>query len=249
MAFCLILAGFPVDSVAQTVSASDSTGLAQYEEREFDAQKLEELRNNPDYDYERRGGQSLWDRFLDWLRRLFSNVEDDPEPVRVQRNSVGMAGMSIFAQAILWVLIAAIAAFLIFQLLKVDFRKLIRKKSDDGNVEYEVKDDVLEKLPFQELIDDAVARGQYRMAVRFHYLRCLKYLQEKEYIVWKYEKTNSEYLSELGQTTLRKPFSDLTRLYEYIWYGEFGIEKGEYQNSRESFLNFEAEVKGGGHEK
>jgi hypothetical protein len=240
----------------QTASAAtpslfdaDTLQLTQYEEREFDAQQLEQLRNNPDYDYERIGGQSLWDRFLDWLRRLFSNMDESDEPIRMRGPSAGVGGLSIFAQALLWVLIAGIAAFLIFQLLKVDFRKLIRKKSDDGNVDYEVQDDVLEKLPFQELIEDAVARGQYRMAVRFHYLRCLKYLQEKELIVWKFEKTNSEYLTELDPTPLRKPFGELTRLYEYIWYGEFAIEKAEYHTSKESFLKFEESVKGGAREK
>lgn len=215
-----------------------------YQEREFDQKKLEELRENPDYYYERKAGRSLWDQFLEWLGRLFDR-EVDPEPREELRPPPDFSGMNVVLQTILWIIIAALVVFLLIQLLKVDFRKLVRKKSDDGNVDYDVREEVLEKLPFEELIQDAIARGQYRMAVRFHYLRSLKYLQDSQYIVWKFEKTNSEYLNELGNSPLRKPFSDLTRLYEYIWYGEFPIEKPAFHEAQDSFIRFEGTVKGG----
>ena len=69
-----------------------------------------------------------------------------------------------------------------------------------------------------------------------YYLWLLKDLKESELIVWLPEKTNADYLSELKQEALRKQFSYLSYLYNYIWYGEFSITDEDYLSAKKAFL-------------
>ena len=79
---------------------------------------------------------------------------------------------------------------------------------------------------------EAEAAGNYRLALRLGYLQLLKLLSDQNLIRWQPDKTNHAYLAELPGEHLRAPFRELTRQFEYVWYGELPLPAGLYQQAR-----------------
>ncbi|MEI7487385.1 MAG: hypothetical protein WCJ72_08235 [Chryseobacterium sp.] len=53
----------------------------------------------------------------------------------------------------------------------------------------------------------------------------LKKLSDKKSINWNPEKTNKDYVTELKVPNLKNEFSNLSYIFEYVWYGEFSIDE------------------------
>ena len=81
--------------------------------------------------------------------------------------------------------------------------------------------------------------NDYRKATRYYYLLLLKRMNEKELITYDKDKTNSEYVFDLQKLELRKQFSYLLYIYDYVWYGEFKVDELNFktiENEYESFF-------------
>jgi hypothetical protein len=85
------------------------------------------------------------------------------------------------------------------------------------------------------MLEKALDEKLYRLAVRLTYLIVLKQLSESGKIHWQADKTNRSYLDENGDKSLQQPFANLTRLYEYVWYGDFDINAGHYKDIETDF--------------
>lgn len=110
------------------------------------------------------------------------------------------------------------------------------KESPVSNLK-EIKEDINE-LDFDELISEYLQKKEYRIAVRYYYLKTLKLLSDKKLIDLQINKTNSVYIREIKKPELKRTFGDLTYLFEYIWYGDVKIEEDLFEKTRKSFNNF-----------
>ena len=70
------------------------------------------------------------------------------------------------------------------------------------------------------------------------YLKLLKTLTDNEIIEWKINKTNRDYRREIRKSKYSKKFYKLTFTYEYTWYGEFDINKIQFDKIHIDFNNF-----------
>ena len=80
---------------------------------------------------------------------------------------------------------------------------------------------------FDKLIAEALRKGDFRLAIRYSFLKVLKVLQVKGKIDWHQEKTNHDYYLEIPDGDKQK-YSRILYYYEYIWYGEFEANKFIY---------------------
>ena len=80
--------------------------------------------------------------------------------------------------------------------------------------------------------------GDYRSAVRYQFLFILKKLSDKKLINWNPEKTNKDYAAELKAPHLKNDFSNLSYIFDYVWYGEFSIEEQSYQKFKNKYQAF-----------
>ena len=87
----------------------------------------------------------------------------------------------------------------------------------------------LRSTDFRQLIREAEAAQDWRMALRYHHLLVLRTLQDRGQIRWHPYKTDSDYLAELKDFSLREPFSRLSRVFAYFWYGEHTLTTDQYQ--------------------
>ncbi|NJN27553.1 MAG: DUF4129 domain-containing protein [Cyclobacteriaceae bacterium] len=57
-------------------------------------------------------------------------------------------------------------------------------------------------------------------------------LANKDIIDWKVYKTNHDYAYEIQDEQYRMPFSQLSYLFEYVWYGDFEAGNQHYTTMR-----------------
>lgn len=134
------------------------------------------------------------------------------------------------------VIFAAIAALLIFILLK-----LFGKGSANPSVQKadpvinDLEDKPMES-DLERYLREAIAAGNFKLAVRIYYLMVLKGLQEKGLITWKKNKTNFDYLMEVAQHPQFSQLNQSTLIYEYVWYGDKQIAASQFTSISVSFL-------------
>jgi hypothetical protein len=127
-------------------------------------------------------------------------------------------------------------------LLGINILGIFRRKSATAPIPYSEFFEDINEINFDTEIEKAIAKHNYRFAVRLLYLRCLKKLSDGGLIEWQIDKTNSTYINELTDQRQREAFGILTRQFEYIWYGEFGIDGQVYKNIDSSFQDFNKQV-------
>lgn len=173
--------------------------------------------------------QTWWDRFWDWFWDLFSNIFE---------------GKS-YSPILKWTIIGLVVAGLVYFALRlagVDLKVLVGK-SKQVNVPYDERLENIHEIDFDEQLETAIKNGNYRAAVRLLYLKTLKKLTDAELIFWQPEKTNQAYVAELGDSSYQEEFTSLTNAFEYVWYGEFHIDKESFEKLNKSFLTFNTNVR------
>lgn len=148
---------------------------------------------------------------------------------------------SSMGKIIIIVLVVLIVLTLIFRALQLNGNIFFSKKDkrlaqEDIDTENYVPDD------WEKEINTAAQTGNYRLALRYSYRHLLLMLQEKEMITFQVAKTNYQYVYELKGTDLYKPVMQLTREYEYAWYGGFDIERSFFENYRQMIANIKKEL-------
>ena len=174
-----------------------------------DSAMLNALRNNPDFGYSRELVQvksSTWqwmsDRLADWYQSLFNSVFPNEN------------------NWYLWFIAAVMVIGIIIAIVMVRNRNLLRRKenTDSG---YVVTDDTIYGIDFEQQIEAALGRDDYRTALRMIYLQTLKWLDDNHHIHWQPQKTPSQYVREYRCA----PFNTLTTLFIRIRYGGFEADQ------------------------
>ena len=98
---------------------------------------------------------------------------------------------------------------------------------------------------FDNHISHSICNGNYRLAVRYQYLKILYKLATGNFITMAAEKTNFQYVREISQHNLQNDFSSLTLSYEYVWYGEFEIDEKMYSRLLPGFSGFNQKIQTG----
>ena len=81
------------------------------------------------------------------------------------------------------------------------------------------------------------------MAVRYYYLQALKELDLKNLIDFEAQKTNEDYTSEINNAQLNIIFKKVTRIYNFIWYGDFQVSKDDFLLAEKGFSELNSTIK------
>ena len=147
-------------------------------------------------------------------------------------------------EPLLWfIIIVGFAFFVITYLANSNIRLFSPSKRLFTDEEAEEATDDIFAIPYQREIEKAVSAGNYRFAVRLMFLRLLKSLSERKIIQYKPDRTNFDYLVQLGTTRYYPDFFRITRNYEYSWYGKFEINRATYDQIKKEFDEFEPMIK------
>ncbi|WP_316816991.1 DUF4129 domain-containing protein [Pedobacter nyackensis] len=194
--------------------------------RNFDLQKIEGYSTQKEFQYEEQQliDTSWWDRFWRWIWDLINTAFEN----RYSGN---------FIKYLVIAIVVALVIFAVIKILGLDL-KIFAGKSKAVDVPYDESLENIHEINFNEEIDKAVGNGNYRLAVRLLYLRSLKLLSDRELIHWQPEKTNQAYVDELADQDGKEQFKVLTLQFEYIWYGDFAIDKDGFKGIKGNFERF-----------
>ncbi|MBU2928211.1 DUF4129 domain-containing protein [Winogradskyella psychrotolerans] len=150
---------------------------------------------------------------------------------------VGTAsGFLYFVFTILPYLLLGILVFLLVRFfLKVNSTNLITKAKTQGSILFSEEEQIIKNEDIPTLINEAIHQKNYRLAIRYYYLLSLKYLTESDSISWQPQKTNEDYIHEINKDHIKTDFINITRIYDYVWYGEFDIDANKFETLKRPF--------------
>ncbi len=173
--------------------------------------------------------KNIWDRFKEWLAYWFKKI-------------FGLSNMEVsskYVEYTLKTIAGLIVAYVIYLIVKIILNKEGKWVFGKSTTRKIYTDEEIEKnliyVDFEKLIQETLANGNNRLAIRYYYLWLLKRLTEKNIIDWHTEKTNSDYLYEINATDLKTDFQYLSYLYNYIWYGEFEMSEQTFLHAKNAF--------------
>lgn len=136
-----------------------------------------------------------------------------------------LSGLAWFLNSVFgYMIIAFLIGLLIWMLIR-NSKNIFEKKKSKEKEKLIVLDPVeVEEKDYNKLINAALKKGDFRFAIRFGFLSCLKYLHKNECLEWKMDKTNLDYLMEIPHD-LHVHFNSMTLIYEQVWYGGFKANK------------------------
>jgi hypothetical protein len=132
-------------------------------------------------------------------------------------------------------IISVIVLYLIVRFfLKVNSRSIISGNTNKEIVHIANEEELLNSKDLPRLIGLAIDEENYRLAIRYQYVLLLQQLSDKEIIVWEPQKTNKDYIKEVQHKKIQVAFEEITRFYDFVWYGNFEINSEEYQKGIQS---------------
>jgi hypothetical protein len=136
-------------------------------------------------------------------------------------------------------LLFLLVSVLIFALYKIIaenkmymFYSAPKKTTDENANEVDMTYDSIE-----DKIQDAINSGDFRMALRFMYLKALKKAGDKGFIHFHAQGTNQEYIRQMAAHPGEMDFRFLTYAYEHVWYGGFSLTPQQFQLLKTQFTN------------
>ena len=127
------------------------------------------------------------------------------------------------------VVIGVILILIYYVLQYISFDEKIRRSAIEVNDDQAPVEDIA-ILDTSRLLEQAKLDKNYKLAVRLYYLELLKQLNARGAIVWKKDKTNRDYLTELMSANFF--FDEIRRLttsYEAVWYGDHMLGQNSFE--------------------
>ena len=176
--------------------------------------------------------ESFWQKLMRKVDKILRSIFG--ETVFAKSSEFTVALVRLFAI----ILVGFLLYFIIRYILGKDGNFIFGRKNKKLDLNVEELHENIHEINFPESIAKFEHEGDYRSAVRYQFLFALKKLSDKKLINWNPEKTNKDYVVELKVHDLKKGFSELSYIFEYVWYGEFSIDEQSYQKFKNQYQAF-----------
>ena len=159
-------------------------------------------------------------------RTIFSSWKD-----------IGLGAM-IF-RIVLYIIFLIFVVYLLLQIFNI--KDIFGRNKKIIDLPYDIENENIHELDFNQLIAKALEEHQYRLAIRLQYLNSIKKLSDSNLIQWSIEKTNMHYIIEIN-SKYKNDFISLTQIFDWVWYGEYLVDKNEYEKFAIQFNNFNKSI-------
>ena len=225
---------FPVDKdAAEEYTAED---MEVYSHERIAPEALQTTRSYQEETFTlRRFDEGKW-------RKIVADVDYHQAPQDKARPlSLSWAGPLLKVIAYI-VIVSVVVLLLYFVVRNINFDlKIERTALETDDLEKPVEN--IETLDVEALLQKARSEGNLRMAVRLYYLGLLKKLHALGMIVWKKDRTNRDYLSQLfARDFFYREVHRLTISYEEAWYGEHTLNGESFQRLSQQFEKLYGEI-------
>lgn len=200
----------------------------------FDEKKIESYKKDSDFDYTvYKATESSWDLFKKWagrhydklMRWLFGDYE---------ASSI----LSFFIKIFPYLILVGVFILFIYLFVRYNWGKRLFSEVETPRLLFSEEEEIIRYKDIDQLIENALQKKNYRLAIRYQYLKILRFLEEGNVIKYEFSKTNQDYIAELWQHPVRPLFTEITRYYDYAWYGGFSVSIAQYQEMEKKFRAF-----------
>jgi hypothetical protein len=212
-------------------SFNDVAQNPDYYQRKITAADWDKLKQNPEYNYKTKE-----------IEKTDSSNQSNSEPTSLLKFFAKIFDffLSTAGNILLIVIVVIVILIVIFKILQHNGTLLFTKKDKKiPSAIEDISEDEFIPDNWDHAIQQAIQSGNYRLALRHYYRWLLLQLQEKQILEYQISKTNYQYLYELMGTPLYKPFSSITRDYEYAWYGGMSINEMQFKHYQEQIKAFQ----------
>ncbi|SRX55015.1 hypothetical protein [Aequorivita sp. CIP111184] len=227
--FILILF-FLLNTLAATASAKDSLTVtvdsSKVVQKHFSENLFDKYSGNEfNYDSVEGEAENFLGRAINWffnkLGEIFG-INLSPEMYQI-------------IKFIIYGLLIVFAIYILVKLLVGDNASSFFSKKSKMVAPLNIQEEHIENVNLDSYIKNALNEENYRLAIRYMYLKSLKLLSLKNIIDWHFEKTNNDYYREIESVTLKENFKKISYLYDNIWYGEYALNKAGFENAQKDF--------------
>lgn len=191
--------------------------------RQFDKAAIDEYLKDPDLDYdrERHEEQLWWSRFMRWLNERL-------------RDLLGSKGGRIVFENLHWIILGIAVLTVLWLLRKRLFGGVFGVDAMRARQVTEMEENIAE-LDLDKLLREAEQKADWRLALRYQWLKVLRKLVDEGRITWQPRSTDADYLAQLKEPALRATFSELSFIFKWVWYGDAPMDVERYQRLKPAF--------------
>lgn len=225
---------------AQQVSKELIIDSVKIERKQFNERQINSYKNKKAFNYNvEEAGPSLYEQLSEWinrvLRKFFSWFFDDVE------TPVGF--FMLFLNTLPYIIAVIVLYLMINFFLKINSKNILNGQTNKNIIQIEDDEELLNSKDLPRLIKLAENDKDYRLATRYQYVLLLQKLSNREYILWEQQKTNEDYIKELALKNIQADFENITRFYDFVWYGNFKVNEQEYQSGILQVTKIEEKIK------
>ncbi|SKB81787.1 protein of unknown function [Salegentibacter holothuriorum] len=227
--------------IADSIEIVQQSAEANLKKADFNPDEIENYKAEKAFDYlDRIEEDSWWTRLKRWvnlkwnafLQWLFGDYQTN-------------AFWSVILQALPYILLVLVIGVITWLFIRLNPANAMMAEPVTGKVNLQKEEELVRKADISSLINQAISEENYRLAVRYLYLKSLRLLDQKEYISYKFQKTNEDYINEITKPEIKEQFTKITRLYDFIWYGDFQLSKERFEKVDREFTEMENSLKPG----
>lgn len=229
----VIVFGTTFSVTAQSASDSASTRQVHYNSHTPSTAEWQSVTNDKDFGYRNMTEQDAK-----------PEKTDEPGPISKMLNAIFKLFASTVGQFLIWTAIVIVVLYGAYKLVIGNGNFLFGKNSKklSGTETSESQEEELLSVNWEHRLQQAIAAGDFRLAVRCSYMYLLRLMQERQLIDYRHDKTNYEYSHELENTKFKQPFRKLTRQYEYAWYGQYPLSQASFTEYLNEFQELKKQI-------
>ena len=186
--------------------------------RQFDREKIVAYQSDSTFDYstDYAVSDSIVTLFLIWILDKLNSIF----------RSMGMQDIWPF---VFRILIIGVVLMVLYYILKNRYGSVWARNSKSF-VPMGVTTVDGQKIDYDALIKESRESGDYKLAIRYQFLKCLHDLHKSDQLKITTWKAPLDYVDELPDGK-QDAFSSLVRLFEITWYGDYDAQEEQFNES------------------
>lgn len=150
---------------------------------------------------------------------------------RAEKKVTTSTGNGVFV--VVFIILAVVLVGLLFLLSKNN--AIVTQAQLDYSITDVIDANRLRNLKPTQEFEAAMAKGEYRQAIRVLFLNNLRLCMEKGWIEPAAQKTNMDYVRELSGKEIQGDAQKTTSIFEYVWYGNAPLNNVIFAEYRTQF--------------
>lgn len=140
-------------------------------------------------------------------------------------------------QYFMYILLGGILVYALIRIMSENNLRLFDRSSRKMQTGTEGATELPEE-DLEERLRQAVQAGNYRLGVRYLFLKSLRALNDHGMINYHMQATNQDYINQLSGRTQAASFKFLADAYDHVWYGGFLLNEEQYGRLSGYFQDF-----------